>query len=567
MNASKLATALTCGVLLAACSSGDINVSPSTNVTNSNNSNVTGGGNANANCASYQKSGQTISGTADGNGNCVYDSSFVGPKNNLTVDLLLPKLPNGAAHIFTSSLFVGETHRSNADLQAAGIAQGGDGPTLTIQAGAILAFQNNSNFIIINRGSQILANGTAAEPITITSTSDINGTVGPEDVQQWGGIVINGFAVSNKCSYVGTRGQAGFMLNPASPECHIEAEGSLGDDESQYGGDNDADDSGILRYVVVKHPGAEVANGSELNGISFGGVGSGTVVENLEIYSSYDDGVEMFGGAVNIENYVAVYVRDDSIDIDEGWNGSITNALVIQQQTNGQHCIESDGLGNYSSLTQAVRDDFIARGLNSRPTISKLTCIVSPNVGGTHGTGNGWLFREGIWPVVNDSIVVSSFGPNDTTSATDNYCLKIDHLETREAAINGDLQLNSVVFACQENQAGSVIQDRNATTTINGEQAFAEGTGNQSATIASGTAKDPTAAADADLQLLEGTQPIGSLMWNVSMIDAAAPLAGTAPTSGVSTDILGALSLSDDWTAGWTYGIHPDNRGQALWFE
>jgi hypothetical protein len=547
MKVSNLVTVLASSLLFAACSSGDINVAPSTNVTNSNNSNVTGGGNANANCASYQTSGQTISGTADGNGNCVYDSSFVGPKNNLTVDLLLPKLANGGAHIFTSSLFVGETHRSNADLMAAGIAEGGDGPTLTIQAGAILAFQNNSNFIIINRGSQILANGTAAEPITITSTSDLNGTVGPEDVQQWGGMVINGFGVSNKCTYVGTRGQAGFMLDPANPECHIEAEGSLGDDESQYGGDNDADDSGILRYVVIKHTGAEVANGSELNGISFGGVGSGTVVENLQVYSTYDDGIEMFGGSVSFDNFVALYVRDDSIDIDEGWNGSINNALVIQQQTNGQHCIESDGLGNYSSLAQAVRDDFIARGLNSRPTISNLTCIVSPNVGGTHGTGNGWIFREGIWATINDSMVISSFGANDTTSLTDNYCLRLANAESV-------MQLNSVVFACQENE-------------INGEQAIAEGQGAQFATVASGTVKDPTAAADTDLQLLEGTQPIGSLMWNVSMIDGAAPLASTAPTSGVATDILGALSLSDDWTAGWTYGIHPDNRGQALWFE
>jgi hypothetical protein len=548
MKVRNLVTVLASSLLFAACSSGDINVAPSTNVTDSNNTvNNGSGGNANANCASYQTSGQTISGTADGNGNCVYDSSFVGPKNNLTVDLLLPKLANGGAHIFTSSLFVGETHRSNADLMAAGIAEGGDGPTLTIQAGAILAFQNNSNFIIINRGSQILANGTAAEPITITSTSDLNGTVGPEDVQQWGGMVINGFGVSNKCTYVGTRGQAGFMLDPANPECHIEAEGSLGDDESQYGGDNDADDSGILRYVVIKHTGAEVANGSELNGISFGGVGSGTVVENLQVYSTYDDGIEMFGGSVSFDNFVALYVRDDSIDIDEGWNGSINNALVIQQQTNGQHCIESDGLGNYSSLAQAVRDDFIARGLNSRPTISNLTCIVSPNVGGTHGTGNGWIFREGIWATINDSMVISSFGANDTTSLTDNYCLRLANAESV-------MQLNSVVFACQENE-------------INGEQAIAEGQGAQFATVASGTVKDPTAAADTDLQLLEGTQPIGSLMWNVSMIDGAAPLASTAPTSGVATDILGALSLSDDWTAGWTYGIHPDNRGQALWFE
>lgn len=567
MKASKIVTITFCAALVAACDSGDINIKPSTNVTDSNNSVVVGGGSPNATCASYVKNGQTISGTADGSGNCSYDSSFVGPKNNLTVDLLIPKLDNGGVHIFATSLFVGQTYRSNAELQAAGIAKGGDGPTLTIQAGATLAFQDNTNFMIINRGSRILANGTATDPITITSTSDINGTVGPEDVQQWGGVVINGFAVSNKCTYIGTRGQAGFSLDPANSECHIEAEGSAGDDESQYGGDNDADDSGILRYVVIKHPGAEVSNGDELNGISFGGVGSATVVENLEIYSSYDDGIEMFGGAVSFENYVALYVRDDSIDIDEGWIGSINNALVIQQELNGNHCIEADGLGSYSSLTESVKDDFIARGLNSRPTISNLTCIVSANVNGTHDPGAGWRFREGIWPVINDSVVISSFGANDTSSADDNYCLRIDDYETDEAAINGNLQLNSVVFSCQENEKGSTISDRNGNITVAGEQAFAEQVGNQFATVADGTAKNPTANADTDLQILEGTPAIASLMWDQSMIDGAAPVATTAPTSGVSTDILGALSQSNDWTAGWTYGIHADNRGQALWFE
>ena len=357
--------------VLSACDSGDINISPSTNVTDSNNSTVVGGGSSDSDiCASYVRDGQTIQGTADGNGNCTYGSAFVGPKNNLTVDLIIPALPNGGAHIFTSSLFVGETYRSNADLMAAGIAQGGDGPTLTVEAGATLAFQTNKDFVIINRGSRILANGTADAPITFTSVSDINGTVGPEDVQQWGGIVINGFGVSNKCAYVGTRGAADFSLDPANPECHIEAEGSAGDDESQYGGDNDADDSGILRYVVVKHTGAEVANGDELNGISFGGVGSSTVIENLQVYSTFDDGIEMFGGSVSFTNLVALYVRDDSIDVDEGWNGSITNALVIQAEGDGNHCIEADGIGSYKETEAARNADLIARGLNSAPTIT-----------------------------------------------------------------------------------------------------------------------------------------------------------------------------------------------------
>lgn len=559
MNRNKLFTVVAAGSLIAACESGDINITPTTVDNSTSNAVGGGGGSADDMCASFVKDGQTIQGKADGNGNCTYDSSFVGPKNNLTVDLLIPALPDDGAHIFTSSLFVGETHRTQADLMAAGISQGGDGPTLTVEAGATLAFQTNKDFIIVNRGSRVLADGRADAPITFTSVSDINGTVGPEDVQQWGGIVINGFGVSNKCSYVGIRGEAGFDLAPGT-ECSIEAEGSAGDDESQYGGANDADDSGILRYVVVKHTGAQVGNGDELNGISFGGVGSATVIENLEVYSTFDDGVEMFGGSVDITNLVAVYVRDDSIDIDEGYNGTITNALVIQSATDGNHCIESDGLGSYSSLDQATKDDFIARGLNSAPTINNLTCIISASLPGTHDPGAGWRFREGIHPVVNDAVLISSFGVNDETSLTDNYCLRIDDPETQAAATNGDLQLNSVIYACQENSKG------NAFDVYANEQEFAEAQGNQFALVASGTSKDATAAADADLVILEGAQKVYSLPWNTVIVDSAAADPGTTPTSGVDTDILGGVS-STDWTQPWAYGISPDNRGQALWFE
>ena len=558
MNLSKLFTVLAAGALLAACDSGDINIAPETVVSNSNNTTNTGsGGSPDDVCASYQKNGQTVQGTADGSGNCTYGSAFVGPKNNLTVDLLIPELPNGGAHIFTSSLFVGETYRTQADLAAAGITQGGDGPTLTIEPGAILAFQTNKDFVIINRGSQVLADGTADKPIVFTSVSDINQTVGPEDVQQWGGIVINGFGVSNKCSYTGTRGTAGFALT-ANSECSIEAEGSAGDDESQYGGANDDDDSGILRYVVVKHTGAEVGNGDELNGISFGGVGRSTIVENLQVYSTFDDGIEMFGGAVNFSNFVALYARDDSIDIDEGWIGSIDNALVIQSATDGNHCIEADGIGSYNESEAAKNADFIARGLNSRPTISNLTCIISPNLNGTHGEGAGWRFREGIWPVVNDSLLISSFAANDTTDGDDNYCLRIDNPETQDAAANGDLQLNSVIFACQENAKG------NAIGAFASEQAWAEDAGNQFATVADGTAADATAANDANLQLLEGVLKVHSISWATSVVDGAAPIATTTPTAG---SILGGVDLANSWIAGWTYGIEDTNRAQPLWFE
>lgn len=557
MIRKSVALAFAAGVCVVGCSSGDINIQPSTEVSNSNNTVVTGGGSNNDDvCASYVNSGgQTIQGTYDGT-DCTYAQSFVGAGNNLTVDLTIPALPNGGAHIFEGSLFVGETYRTNAELAAVGISRGGDGPVLTVEAGATLAFQTSKDFIIINRGSQMFAVGTENAPITFTSVSDVNGTVGPEDVQQWGGMVINGFGVTNKCAYTGTRGVDLALVG----ECHVDAEGAAGLDESQYGGDNDEDSSGRLEYVRVKHTGATVGNGDELNGISFGGVGSNTIVRNLEVYSTFDDGIEMFGGAVNFENFVAVYVRDDAIDIDEGWSGTITNALVIQSETDGNHCIEADGLGSYDSLTPEEVEAKIAQGINSRPTINNLTCIISANgaATATHDPGAGWRLREGIFPTINDALLISSFAANDEASSNDNYCLRIDN-RSQQAAVDGDLQLNSVVYACQENSRGQAIG------AFASEQAWAESQGNIFATVASGTVKSATAVTDADLQLLEGGMPVYSIDYATSQVDGAAPAAGSTPTSG---SFLGALSLGQvDWTANWTYGIHDGSRGQALWFE
>jgi hypothetical protein len=538
--------------VLTGCGSGDINIEPSTSVSNSNNT-TNPGGNSNENdaCASYVNSGgQTIQGVANG-ANCFYSPSFVDAGNNLTVDMTIPALPDGGAHIFEGSLFVGETYRDDATMAAAGIAEGGDGPVLTVEAGATLAFQSSASFMVINRGSQLFAVGTPDAPITFTSVSDVNGTVGPEDVQQWGGIVINGFGVTNQCSYTGS--VAGGDL--ATTDCHVDAEGAAGLDESQYGGNNNDDSSGRLEYVIVKHTGATVGNGDELNGITFGGVGRNTVVENLQVYSTFDDGIEMFGGAVNFTNFVALYVRDDSIDIDEGWSGTITNALVIQSESDGNHCIESDGIANYDELAANPTDveAVITQGINSRATISNLTCIISPNgaATATHEQGRGWRLREGIFATISDSMIISSHGAD---SGENNYCLRLDN-RSLQAAQDGDLTITSTIFACQDRTNDGALPDA---TTV---EQWAIDSGNQFATITAQT--DPTAANNAELQLLEGAPPVFSIPFASMQVDGATPTS-TAPAG----TFIGGLSMSEtDWTVPWTYGIHADNRAQPLWFE
>ena len=526
--------------VLAGCGgSGDIEINPSTvdnSVANSNNTTTTTAPQQTVNpCASYVTSGgQTRQGTYGDDGNCTYSPAFADSGNNITVDIDFAALPDGGAHIFEGSLFIGEAYSSTAEMNAAGIFEGGDGPTMTVEDGATLAWQSNDKFMVINRGSQLVAIGTADAPITFTSVSDVNGTVGPEDDQQWGGMVINGFGVSNKCTYTGTRGVDLALVG----ECDVASEGSAGADENYYGGANDEDSSGRLDYVIVKHTGATVGNGDELNGITFGAVGSGTTVTNLQVYSVFDDGIEMFGGAVNVTNYAAVYVNDDSIDLDEGWKGTVRNALVVQSATDGNHCVEADGIGSYSSKTAEFRADMVARGLNTQANLINLTCIVSPNGAdtATHDPGAGLRLREGITATVTDLLVVSSFIDD---SADNNYCFRPQDAETT-VTVNG-------VFACVDKFAS----DGEAVAAINDVQ-FATLTGTT----------DPTAAADTGLVLLEGTTPVFTVDFDTMVIDDA------APTVAAPAAQFGALSQSaTNPFAGWAYGIFDGNRAQPLYFE
>lgn len=568
----RMITPIVLGLTLAACDGGDIIISPST-VDNSTTTNNTSQGNTpvvdlDAACASYANDGgQTIRGKATGN-NCVYGAAFLDAGKPLEVDMTIPALEQGGAHIFQGSLFVGHSYDTDEELAEAGITEGGDGPTLTIEAGATIAFESTSNFLIVNRGSQIFAVGTADEPITFTSRSDVDGELESFDaVQQWGGIVINGFGVTNKCAYTGTF-DGGDL---ATSDCHVKAEGAAGLNESQYGGDNNEDGSGRLEYVIVKHTGAEVASGDELNGISFGGVGSGTIVKNLQVYSTYDDGIEMFGGAVSIENFVAVYVRDDSIDIDEGWSGSITNALVIQAEDDGNHCIEADGLGSFDTLMQRGADedrdfieDRITQGIQSRPTITGLTCIISANAGGTHDPGAGWLLREGVTPTIKNSMVIGSF--NADANAASNYCISIEN-RSLQAAQDDALVLDGNVFACKDRTDGGALPNG---TTVS-EWVFGEN--NQFAAIDNATCPAPTA--NTELQLVSGVPPIYSLGYdNLRIGDSDATVTAPVDADGDATaSFPGAVSTSasENWLrpdgTDWTYGIFDGSREEPLWIE
>lgn len=510
-----------------------------------------GGGEQNNPCASYIENGADLIGSYNGQ-HCTYGTDFVSLSNPYVgeEELVFNDLPNDGVHIFNDSLVIGQNYSDDAGLAEAGITQGGDGASIRLNAGVTFAFRSNDDYMVINRGSQIFAMGTQFAPVTITSDSDaVDGTVGPEDVQQWGGMIINGFGITNKCSYTGTMMDGDL----ATSDCHVDAEGKAGAGQTQYGGDNNADNSGVLNYFIVKHTGAQVAPANDLNGISFNAVGSGTEVEHLQVYSTYDDGIEFFGGAVNVSNFVAMYVRDDSIDIDEAYQGTIDYALVIQSESDGDHCIESDGIGSWDNLNGEAITDFVARGLNSRAVVRNLTCIVSPNdaSSGTHAAaGHGWRIREAHFPTIENSLLTTA---HMADSADDNYCVRIDSDEGLQAAQDGDLVIRESVIACQDLTSGATLPD--GTTTLEFLQA------NNAVMQTDAAGQNPDADdADTGLAILDGfySLPLGE------MIVSSEP-ADVTPTEG--RDFIGAVTAANDWTAGWTYGLHPENRGQALWFE
>lgn len=212
------------------------------------------------------------------------------------------------------------------------------GAVLTIEPGTIIkglpGQGANASVLIIARGASIQANGTAAEPIIFTSIADniaLGQTNGPNlnqnDRGLWGGVIVLGNAPSSLRGDVAAAQIEGI---PAS------------DTNGLYGGSNPADNSGVMNYVSIRHGGTNIGEGNEINGLTLGGVGTGTTISNIEVVANVDDGIEFFGGTVNASNLFVWAVGDDAIDIDQAYSGTITNAGVVLGDIS-DHAFEIDG--------------------------------------------------------------------------------------------------------------------------------------------------------------------------------------------------------------------------------
>ena len=232
-----------------------------------------------------------------------------------------------------------------------------NGATLTILPGTIIRGDySTQGTLIITRGSKIFADGNELNPIVFTS----NNPVGQRAEGDWGGLVLLGNAVNN---------QPGGVAN---------IEGIVPTNDTQHGGNNDNDNSGILRYVRVEFAGIPLEPNKEINGVTFGSVGNQTLVDYVQVSFSGDDSFEWFGGTVNCKHLISYSTTDDDFDTDFGYRGKVQFGLAIRNENlsdaaGDSNCFESDNDAQGSvaqPLTSPVFSNFTLIGAKGDGTVS-----------------------------------------------------------------------------------------------------------------------------------------------------------------------------------------------------
>ena len=337
------------------------------------------------------------------------------------------------------------------------------GATLTIQPGVTIVAQHDEtvDYILIEQGAKIDAQGTAAQPIVMTSEK--------KEAGAWGGLHICGYAHTNNGSGKSEIGNA------------------------PYGGNNDADNSGTLKYIRLEYTGYAFDEEHEANGVSFYGVGNGTTVEHLQAYQGSDDGFEFFGGSVNVKYMVVTSCSDDSFDWTEGWNGKAQFLVAYQEGESslGYACdclMECDNNGTNNAATPVAH-----------PTIANATLI------GNCGDAQGVRLRAGTQVELYNTIITGKGKP--LTVATN---------ETENALKDGTSKLEYVAIS------GELSSKQGIYTNVD----FAQAAGNLTNQEFSWTGK------------------------YVGTLDGGKDL--SADSFFTKTDYKGAVKSGDDWTSGWT---------------
>lgn len=274
--------------------------------------------------------------------------------------------PSGTV-VVNQNISQNTTWTSNNVYQLGGRITVLSGATLTIEPGTIIKGEAgtgaNATALLIARGGKLVADGTAEAPIIFTSVAD---EIKPADIDAgnfgspnldptvnglWGGVIILGRAPISASSNNGDVSEVQIEGIPTS------------DSNGLYGGNEAADNSGTIRYVSIRHGGANIGAGNEINGLTLGGVGSGTIIEHVEVVANQDDGIEWFGGTVNVSNVVVWNAGDDAIDTDQSWDGTLNNFVVVAATG---HSFELDGPEGSYQAGQTIQNGTVVASAGGR---------------------------------------------------------------------------------------------------------------------------------------------------------------------------------------------------------
>lgn len=303
------------------------------------------------------------------------------------------------------------------------------GSILTIDAGTVikgnLGDGNDATGLVVTQGAQIFAEGTANEPIIFTSiVDDLAGSLTELDRGLWGGVVVLGKAPTNNATEGGLKLIEG-VNEIASPESY-----------ALYGGLIEDDNSGVIRYVSIRHTGINVGDvaGNEIQGLTLGGVGSGTTIEFVESFASNDDGFEFFGGTVNTRYLVSAFNTDDAFDWDEGFRGNHQFWFAIQSAGNA-----NDGYGRAGEMDGATGNE------NTEPFAHPIVVnatFLGAGLSATPNAGDGkqlLMFRDNTGGEFYNSIFSDHAGLAIEVEAAG----KVSGFDSKTRLLNGDLILEN----------------------------------------------------------------------------------------------------------------------------
>lgn len=300
----------------------------------------------------------------------------------LAIVFTVPALA-GAAQIVVTGAIDADTHWTAANTYLLnGPVWVTKGHTLTIDAGTVIRAEDGQleklSCLIISQGAKINAVGTATNPIIFTTKydTDLNSTqdVGPFESGFWGGVLLCGYATTNNPTKVKT--MEGF------PETWTQV---------NYGGDNDHDNSGVMKYCSIRHTGIVFAPNKEMQGLTCCAVGDSTVIDYMESYCSGDDGAEFFGGTVNLKHCVSAFAKDDTWDTDEGFRGKFQFVFSIQSNAIGNDALREADSGTLPedakpyAIPQEWNCTYLGTDINGADTENKYGLIFRDNSGGLLG--------------------------------------------------------------------------------------------------------------------------------------------------------------------------------------